>query len=911
MFNCLNKRLKTAFLTLSFSILGGLNLFADQISVSSFKYLNSNENSTILDPSESQDLLNVDVTPGGKSVKKRPGYGTYKSLLTFQPTHGGYHFFDASGNDVQLWGSSTTLKAIVADAAPTVLVTSATAASTFDCTDSQGSAYCENSNRDGLFKTNGATLQLWTNAVLGTMVEMTPDRLAIAGVSATPNTIYHSQANTFTNFTVGPLNSDAFTEVIASPGSKITHIRWACGKLLWWKDQSFGYEDFDDQYSLSIKIVSDTIGTFDNTSAMDPGGNVWFRGQDGHIWRYDCSALTKESIEITPQIQTSGRRTSNLYTQSSQADWQTGSSSGTNSISTTISPGDVVIASFTVTENSSASGWGSGTVNSVTVFTSSYSVTPGSAPVLDPSYEAGGSGSFGSEWTVASDDPGSRWNRATTYAHNNCSVTADNKSAWARTTGMGTTNVVVKLIKASDNSVLNSFKVGSGVCQTASCAWTSAYLSSVPDLGTSVKLRFVMPETPTSSTMTTTNAFTLRGDVGFRYVCVGDAGSNVVHVDNIQNSTTTASFTSQGFNTGMPWSFALASATWTAGDVTPAFVLQKSANGTTWNEVSASSGVNVSVNAGYVRYISTITAYAYGNASNVTGVNILARSSGTYFSPVKAAPNLSAWSTFNPNWTDNGDDIQFYIRGSTSPFYVQNSSPPWVLQTPGALVVGSTGSFVQFSASFTVTAATNTPSVLQDQTINWFDGSATDQAYMMYFDNAIWASVAYGTGVSSNTYVFRRDLINDGWGLYNFGVGGMLVQGNRLYFGDVSTGTIFLYGSGTSDNGSAINAFWKSKDFTGADPFIENSLTNIDTYAKQNAGQSLTATYTLNTSTSTSYTIALTSTTQTIIQNRKLLPAGKNGYNFNYKFGDNTTASAWEVFGFRVGYNTQSYRPSQ
>jgi hypothetical protein len=43
-------------------------------------------------------LLNVDVTPGGRSVKKRRGYGLSATLaVTTSPVHGIYDFYDASG----------------------------------------------------------------------------------------------------------------------------------------------------------------------------------------------------------------------------------------------------------------------------------------------------------------------------------------------------------------------------------------------------------------------------------------------------------------------------------------------------------------------------------------------------------------------------------------------------------------------------------------------------------------------------------------------------------------------------------------------------------------------------------------------------------------------------------------------
>lgn len=883
-------------------------IFADQVAVSSFKYLNSNENSVIIDPSEAQDLLNVDITPGGKSIKKRPGYGLYKTVFTPSAgIHGGYHFFDSTGNDVQIWGSSVSLKGIVADATPTTLVSSATLSSTWDCADTQGNAYCADSNRDALIKTNGATIT-WYTTPLGTMVESTPDRLVIAGVSATPNTLYFSGSNNFTNFTSGPLSTDPFTEVIASPGSKITHVRWGCMKVLWWKDQSFGYFDFSDQYAASVKIVSDNIGTFDNTSAIDPGGNVWFRGQDGHVYKYDCSGLTRETIEITPQVQISGRRLSNSWSQSSQSDWQAGSVVPTSQLSTTISVGDVTVSSFTKTENSSTD-WNSGTATGVlSVYTSSYTVTTASAPMPNPDFEQNsGASSVPTNWTV-SGSAGVEASRLFSSG-SSCTLTPD-RGSWmlGLMGGSGSQNFTVSIWRASDSVGVSTFTAGSGVCQTSNCTWLTGSIGDASTLGTAVK---VVIQNPFTGYKLTSSQFTLRGDVSFKYMCRGDGGSNTTDFDNIQHTVSSGTFLSQTFDTGLTSSTFQMQASWTSGN-TPKFeLLTAASSGGPWFRTLTSTGTNAVGNR-YVRYLSSMTANAYDSSiTGVTSVTLLSRSTGTLYSQVKNAPNISAWSTFNPSYSNNDGAHSFFMRSSTNTFTVLSTTPSWVAQTAGGIVTASTGTYFQVRDDFSIGAATNTPA-LNDFIVNWFDGSSADQAYMTYFDNSIWASVAYGVGVSTNNYIFRRDLINDGWTLYYFGSGGFSIQNNHLFFGDVNNGNVYQFASGTSDNGSAINAYWKSKDFTAPDPFMQTNLTQVDVFAKQNTGQSLTATYAMDTSTTTtSYTVNLSTPTYSIIQSRRNIPTGKTGYTFNYQLGDNTTTSAWEVFGFRIGYTVQPWKPTQ
>lgn len=890
---------------------------ADQVASTEFKGLNNNENSTIIEPSYAQDLLNVDVTPGGKSVKKRSGYGLYKALSTSQPMRGGYHAFDSTGNDYQIWGSSKSLYGIVSDGTPLQLVSSATLNSTWDCTDSQGNSYCVNSNRDVYLKTDGTT-KAWYTSPLGTMVEATPDRIAVAGVSGAPNTIYLSQANNFTNFVVGTNPTDAFTEVIASPGSKLTHIRWGCGKLLWWKDQSFGYFDFDDQFSAQVKTVSDSIGTFDNTSAIDPGGQVWFRGQDGHTWKYDCSVLTKETVDITPNIQVTGKRVSNSWTQTSQSDWQAGSIVPSGQLSTTISVGDVTVSSFARTENSSTQ-WGNGSANNFSIGASSLTLLiNNSGNVENNSFDtAGFTAQLPSSWTVTSNS-GPTPLRSTTLSWGApCSgATTSPRSgsaALAMNFGSTTSNSrSISILKASDNSVLATTTLTSA--KTCLSGWLSDTVSAPSYVGQRIKVRISATDGNGTNTATTGNSYVLGGPITFYYIkdADGASGTGAGYFDDITNGSstiTTGAFTSQIYDTGMSSATYQFQASYTANTPTPSFaVLTSSATNGVFTPAVTVANTN-GPGARYVKWVSTITLSATDDAlSSITSVTLIASSSGTFYSQVKNAPNLTGWSTFLVNQTLNDGTETYYIRASTNNFSILSSTPAWVAQSVGGLITASTGTYLQVRDDFAITAATQTPK-LNDFTVNWTEGSSTDQAYMLYFDNAIWEGVAFGSGQSSNNYIFKRDLINDAWTQYNIGVGGMTVQGNRLYFGDPSTSNIYIYGSATSDNGTAINAYWRTKSFTGQDPFLQNQLTQIDTFAKRDQGSTLTSSYTLDASTtSTSYSINLSSSTNSVVQSRKLLPGGKLGYTFDLKYEDTSASSSWEIFGYRIGFIQLPYR---
>lgn len=768
------------------------SVYAEQVAISQFRYLNNNDNSLTIDPNVAQDLLNVDIRPGGRSIKKREGYGLYKDLGTGQGIHGGHHFFDSTGNDVQVWGSSTSLFGIVADATPTQLVSSATLNATWDCADTQGNAYCVNSSRDMYARTAGASIFRY-GSPLGTMVEITPTRAVVSGVSGSPNTLYFSESANFINFTTGITETSPFTEVIASPGSKVTHLRYACGKVLWWKDQSFGYLTGENQFDLENTIVSDTVGTFDNTSAIDPGGNVWFRGQDGHIWKYDCTALTKESIDISPNAQASGKRTSNSYTETSQSDFESGQISPSGYLNTSNVPGSVILSTSIALINSP--GFEDGPNNVSNTITNWTVAGTGVVKVACTACRIGCSGATVSAYS------GSYY------------------SVMGAVSGTDT-DAFVDVINASDDTIIKSATLPA---DTAQCSWGQKYIVHQSSVGHSVKVR-IRRQTQFDGTQTiTSNSFVWPGSVWFVY-----------------QSTEIA--------------------------------------------------------------LSGTTAFTFDNF-------ITAPSTAGYYSSVRNAPNLTAWDTLTGNIANNGGDHSFFMRSSTNAFTKLSSTPSWTQQTIGNVVTIATGTYFQVMDSFSIDAPTETPT-LNDFTVNYFEGSSSDQTYSTYFDNAIWFSVAFGIGISTNNYIFKYDLINEGWTLYSFGSGGFAIQNNRLYFGQVGGDNLFRFGDSPSDNGASINAFWKSKDYPGTDPFLQNSYEQADTIWTRDSNQSATVTYTVDTSSETSYTVNLTSSTNSIINHRKLLPS-RLGYTVNWKFGDSSATSQWELLGYRFTFSPQPYRPSR
>lgn len=312
-----------------------------------FSGLNNRDNSYAIPAQNAQDLLNVNITPGGKSVFKRKGYGLSSTLsVTTSPVHGIYSFFDSLGNDVSLFFNDSYLSSSVSGANPSTIFSNGPNGATYQCTDNLGYAYCANTSRTSLIKTDGSTSSSISGFVsTGTMVATCVTRLAMAGFLDRPSAIDFSADSDFTTWGTGSLGSSAVQLTISAPGSRITHIVYAFGRLMWFKDSSFGYVIIGNQPFQTdwvIRTVSFDVGTNDNTSVFREG-ILYFRGQDGHIYAFDGSNYQRLSREISGTISVSQSRLAGSWTQTTQSDWEAGSQSPSNSLNTTSSPGDLTI----------------------------------------------------------------------------------------------------------------------------------------------------------------------------------------------------------------------------------------------------------------------------------------------------------------------------------------------------------------------------------------------------------------------------------------------------------------------------------------------------------------------------------------------------------------------------------------
>lgn len=889
---------KLAYIAYFLAFLGPYCWAADIVVQSFGGGLNTQDSSVSLDPSQAQDLLNVQFSPGGTAVFKRDGYGLFATLPISCSTcavHGGYHFQQVGGNDVQLWGNDVELAGSVNDAAFVKLATG-TVGATWQCADSQGSAYCLTSSQDMAVKTDGSVANTtYQNTIpLGTMLAFTPTQLVVAGVSGNENTIYVSGQNAFTNFTVGVLPSSPFTEPIASPGSRITHLAYYFGKLFWWKDQSFGYATFTNQFDWQLTIVSNQVGTLDNSDAFwnssgfDSGtkfsgiqsanggnapGGIYFRGQDNHIYVYDGYFLTRLSRVISPSVTAASRRKSNDWKQTTQSDFQSGSIVPAGYLSTTISAGDVIPSSFSIVADSSS--WN----------------------VPNPGFESY-AGSTPNNWTrtgtVTIFVPGSPYSSG-----NSCTPVPRNPRTGSvylemHPDGVGTWTIE---LDKSDGTLINSHSETGTLGDL--CTWNTITLSNNSTIGQTGKIKI----TNTDGTTLVSSTFTIGNDITLYEERFIVSGNPVVGFDDILDGA--SQFTSSATifdNSGLVQS----QASWSGS---PSVNIQQSSSTLgAWSTISTSTGTNNSFTKSYIRYVANFTRSASDSSlMDLQNISVVGRSSGTFYSAVNNAPSLTSWG--NLGITDSvsgGSAIAYYSRASTNSFTVLSSTPSWISQTKNAIVAASTGTYFQLRADFSLSAATETPA-LNDFTFNWFEGKATDKAYIAYFNDAVWFSVSSGT-VGSNNRVFYWDILNGAWTMFDIPSNGFQIENNALYFGSPSNASIFKFGGVPTDNGLPINSYWRSKSFLGADPFVQNELIQAD-FVLGESSTTLNYTYTLDSKTSTTYAMTAYDSAASLIQRNFLLPVGKIGKYYDFEIGDNSSNQSWRMMAHRMHYNALNWKP--
>ena len=231
--------MRAALLALFLAIHGAAQEQGD-LKSACFHGLNDASSPATLSPCESPDLLNVESNLQGSEILKRKGFQLIANLaITTSAVSGSHSFIDGSGNRQDIvCVDRYCQKSTNGNAFTTFLTTATLGVTRWSFVDIAGSMYGANNKRDPILKYDGTTLSYPATMPLGSILELTHDRLAVGDISGQPNRVHYSSAGAVTQFTTGSSQFDSWFDDIGAPGDKIRGLKYSNGNLYIFKSNS-------------------------------------------------------------------------------------------------------------------------------------------------------------------------------------------------------------------------------------------------------------------------------------------------------------------------------------------------------------------------------------------------------------------------------------------------------------------------------------------------------------------------------------------------------------------------------------------------------------------------------------------------------------------------------------------------
>ena len=293
-------------------------------------------------------------------------------------------------------------------------------------------------------------------------------------------------------------------------------------------------------------------------------------------------------------------------------------------------------------------------------------------------------------------------------------------------------------------------------------------------------------------------------------------------------------------------------------------------------------------------------------AANFQNFNEIALTTGTFVTPAHALGSISAFGNMNVTQTLNGGTIAYAICTAANSGMTSASCAS---QTPNSQVSIATNAYVQINATFTVTSSSSIPA-LSNLSLQWFSGSHKPPMASAVYDNRYWLSVTTNTAdaVNDATLILSKGPV---WSIFSTHAGAFTIFKNGLYHGDSdSTGNFYQDEQGYSDNGGAINAYIKTKDYSPDGWMIDKWFKTL--YATFDNGGA----YTVNTSyfldgASTAFSLAPVLENEQAGRNYAKLPfpVGTSNQNFgksvSFKFSNSEVNAPMKLYGGILYYRTR------
>lgn len=281
-----------------------------------------------------------------------------------------------------------------------------------------------------------------------------------------------------------------------------------------------------------------------------------------------------------------------------------------------------------------------------------------------------------------------------------------------------------------------------------------------------------------------------------------------------------------------PNSFGALAATITTNGENYQFFTQSSDDGSTWDsEVNVSNGGSIgSTLRRYLRW----GVYLYSSTGSATPIIDKVYVGSTYISEIHdAGGNILQWGGFQASFNKAGQTVTLYFRAASTQAGVSLAS--WTEIVSGAIPnTAITNRYVQIRVFMSTTSAVQAP-LTYSFTVNWILSSSSGAAVLQNVASFVWlnrywlAAATLGADENDTVIVLGKSTFESPWHKKDFKLLSFCRFQDVFIAGSSEDGSIYRLESGYSKNGSAMDAFYETRDFSDSDFILKGKELIVST----------------------------------------------------------------------------------